>query len=423
MCDVRIKENPVEQDGARCILEIMDKAERSMKRAGFKEGTIKLYARRWREFGRWVDREFEDGMASVERVVAFMRTKGIRPDVPAHSLRATQKTIRCAMRILTELLLHDACPRPKNAGYTEGLPARWKALLNEYSRYLVTEDGLQAATVQRRQSQLRQFILFLSDRRVWSPRNLTERHIVGFLRSRSHLTTVSLHCYARNVARFVKYLYIKELTGVDLSEAMPKIRRDRNATLPAIWTAEQVERLLAAIDRASPCGKRDYAILLLAARLGMRFGDIKRLQFENVRWEEERIVLNQAKTLEPLVLPLTEEIGSAIIDYLRNGRPVVEHREIFVTQNTPFAPFGAFSNLRDAFQRYCRRAGLQFGPGRRSGLHSLRHTLASRLLSTGTPLQTITDILGHSSIESTKHYIRLDVETLRQAALEIEEEV
>jgi integrase len=188
-----------------------------------------------------------------------------------------------------------------------------------------------------------------------------------------------------------------------------------------VWSQRQVAALLAAVDRSSPCGKRDYAILLLAARLGMRASDIRGLCLDHLLWDQARIEMSQTKGGGRLSLPLTEEVGAALIDYLRHGRPPTHYREVFLRVNAPFQPFAGDNNLHYIITTYRQRAGIALPAQSRRGLHSLRHSVASRLLETGTSLETISSILGHLSPESTRIYTKVDIEALRSAALDPEE--
>jgi integrase len=207
----------------------------------------------------------------------------------------------------------------------------------------------------------------------------------------------------------------------DLSAELPKIRVPRDATIPSVWDQELLVRLLVAVDRSSAKGKRDYAILLLACRLGLRAGDIRTLKLDNLRWAESTIEIMQAKTGAPLILPLTDEVGEALIDYLKSGRPQTTHREVFLKMNPPFDPFDEDNHLYHIVTYWRRLAGITFRSPQKLGLNSLRHTLATRLLEKGTPLPTIAQILGHTSLESTRIYAKVEVEALRGVALDPEE--
>jgi integrase len=153
----------------------------------------------------------------------------------------------------------------------------------------------------------------------------------------------------------------------------------------------------------------------------MRVGDIRNLCFENLLWERARIEINRTKGGEPLALPLTEEIGHALIDYLRHGRPPSQHREVFLRAHAPFEPFGQDNNLHYIITRYRQRAAITLPVQNRRGMHSLRHTVASRCLEAGVPLETISGIMGHLSVETTRIYTKVNIEALQSVAIDPEE--
>jgi integrase len=215
---------------------------------------------------------------------------------------------------------------------------------------------------------------------------------------------------------------MRGIISKDLSLDLPKIRVPQQAHIPSVWDPELIAKLLGAVDRTSARGKRDYAILLLACRLGFRAGDIRMLKLDDINWEDSRIEIRQSKTKSPLSLPLTEEVGQALIDYLRSGRPKTTDRHVFLKLRPPFEPFPSDrNNLYNIITQWRRLAGITFPTGQRRGLHSLRHSLATQLLQQGTSFQTISDILGHATLESTRIYAKADVEALRSVALDPEE--
>ena len=224
-----------------------------------------------------------------------------------------------------------------------------------------------------------------------------------------------------DVRSFLQFLNVKGILPRDLSGVLPTIRVPQDATIPSVWDSELLARLLKVVDRSSPKGKRDYAILLLACRLGMRLGDIRALKLEHLNWEAATIEIIQSKTGAPLQLPLTEEVGKALIDYLRTGRPQTDRREVFLKLNPPFAPFSKNNHLYHIVTHWRKLAGIVFRSKQRRGLHSLRHTLATQLLRMETPLHVISEILGHATTASTLIYAKTDVEALRSAALDTEE--
>jgi integrase/recombinase XerD len=185
-------------------------------------------------------------------------------------------------------------------------------------------------------------------------------------------------------------------------------------------TDDEVAALLQAVDRSTALGKRDYAILLLAARYGMRPSDIRQLTLDHIDWRGRQIALPQAKTGRLLALPLLPEVQNALIDYLREGRPQTKFRNVFVRHLAPYEPFAPKNNLPTIFQEALRRAGLAKRPGRK-GFYLLRHTLASRLLRAGSSIKTIADVLGHVHLNSTLVYAKVDLTKLGTVTLSIEE--
>jgi len=194
----------------------------------------------------------------------------------------------------------------------------------------------------------------------------------------------------------------------DFSEKLPKIHNATHQShLPSAFTAEEVEQLLAVVDRNNPAGKRDYAILLLAAKLGLRSGDIRQLRFDHVDWQNNVIRLTQRKTGVPLSLPLLPDVGWAIIDYIQHGRPVSDSPEIFVRQVAPHVPLKYYDEM---MVRYLQKAGIRYERLRHHGLHTLRHSLATTLLELQTPIDVIQEVLGHTDPTTTRHYVSVDIQ-------------
>jgi integrase len=175
---------------------------------------------------------------------------------------------------------------------------------------------------------------------------------------------------------------------------------------------------LDAIDRTTSLGLRDYAIFFLIATYGLRACDILALTLDDFRWRQGEMHVAQRKTGYPLVLPLTEAAGEAVLHYLRDGRPRISSRQLFLRVRAPMGPLKATA-VNDAFESWCKRSDVPFPA---TGVHCLRHSYALHLLRQGTSLKTIGDLLGHRSAESTCVYLRLDIEDLRQVPLELPSE-
>jgi len=304
--------------------------------------------------------------------------------------------------------------------------------LRDYVEYCKDRLHLRPGTLYVRTRELTILLDFLYSKKARTLDQIQARDLSEFISCRADLPLLGKirrdhWLQPKTVARivsdmrsFLRFLAMRGILQKDLSVELPKIRVPRDATIPSVWDQELIVRLLGAVDRSSPKGKRDYAILLLAGRLGLRAGDIRTLKLDNLRWAESTIEITQAKTSTPLTLPLTNEVGEALIDYLQSGRPQTAHREVFLKAKPPFDPFRQDTHLHHIVTYWRELAGIRFRTPQKRGIHSLRHTLATRLLEKGTPFTTIAEILGHTSLESTRIYAKADVEALRSVALDPE---
>jgi integrase len=243
-------------------------------------------------------------------------------------------------------------------------------------------------------------------------------HITGFLTDSINDIVRCLKSMLCHLRVLFRYLYLNGHNEKDLSLFLPRsnvlLRRQH---IPTTWTREDVDRILSCVDVANPVGKRDYAMILLVARLGIRVSDIIHLKFDNIKWDKNCISISQHKTNEPLVLPLFEDVGNAIIDYVKNGRPPTDLDRVFITHRPPFQNFSDNNHLHGMFNHYLRKSGIIVTSDKNHGMHSLRHTLANELLRKEIPLPVISEILGHRSLESTMQYLRADTEQLRYCTL------
>lgn len=265
------------------------------------------------------------------------------------------------------------------------------------------------------------FLSYLESQNLKHIPDIAATHVTGYINTLLGYAykTVELHLCA--LRSFLGYLYTNGFHPQNLTSSVPAIKARKQNRIPSIWTPDHVTKLLDIIDRGNPAGKRDYAMFLLVARLGLRTMDIKHLKLDNLKWQDNRIELIQSKTSKPLTLPLLPDIGWAIIDYLKNGRPKVESPYVFLRHLAPLEPFSDEDHLHQIVVKYMRLAKIPICPQKKKGMHSLRHTLASRLLEENTPLSVISDILGHVSSDSTAVYLKVNVDLLRECALNPEE--
>jgi len=176
------------------------------------------------------------------------------------------------------------------------------------------------------------------------------------------------------------------------------------------------------IDRQSAAGKRDYAMILATARLGLRISDLRQLELGDLDWRAKTITIVQHKTGRPLSLPLLDDVGWAIIDYVGHGRPETASLKVFVKHRHPFDAFGNSSSVASRLSRHAARARITFAPGEVCGMHSLRGALAVAMIGNDTPIPVVSAVLGHASSDTTQaYYLRFDVDRLRCCALDVED--
>jgi site-specific recombinase XerD len=241
--------------------------------------------------------------------------------------------------------------------------------------------------------------------------------ILSYIEQMDPYASAKKHVSLNILRIFFRYLYEQQIISVDYSRIIPKDNYKNQPKLPSTFTDGEINALLKAVDRGSPKGKRDYAILLLAIKLGLRASDICELKFENIIWERNVITINQYKTGKTLELPLLSEIGNAIIDYLKHGRPVSQDSNCFIHVQSPYDRIHT-SDLGNLVRRYITLAGINYS-NRKHGPHAFRHCFASALLKEKVPLPVISEALGHKNLASTMFYLRIDINSLRKCALDV----
>ncbi|SAL06903.1 site-specific tyrosine recombinase XerD [Caballeronia calidae] len=282
----------------------------------------------------------------------------------------------------------------------------------EFLAYLVEEKGLRPRTIYQYRFHLRQFATYL-DRNGIVLRAVSPTVISGFITEygpRVAWTTLRNACGTLRV--FLRYLYREGVVARDLSSLVEFPQSYRYAGIPRSIAWDQVERILASVDRRSPCGKRDYAMLLLLATYGLRACEVSALSLDDVDWRNERFRIRDRKAGNTTTYPLSAVAGAAIVDYLKNGRPATTHREVFMRMTAPLAPIQSAAVVSRAAY-FIRKAGVSVP---RTGSHVLRHSCVQHLLNAHFSLKHIGDYIGHRNISSTQIYGKIAIEELRSVA-------
>ena len=276
------------------------------------------------------------------------------------------------------------------------------------------------ATKKLRTNHIKRFYEFLDSKRIRSIKEISPQVISDYATSLQGYSPVFIKHLLATLRHYFRFLHKSGFLDCDWSSSVPIVIVAKNRNIPALWESSELERLLKSVDRGSPAGKRNYAIILLVVQLGLRISDVASLRLENLKWERNEIEITQHKTKERVIQPMLDDVGWAIIDYLRYSRPAVESPFVFLTVNAPYAQLQAPS-VGCILDRQMRICGIGKRPGVAGGMHSLRHALARRLLEDGTPLSTVADVMGHASYVSTSPYLKVDLEGLRECALSLGE--
>ncbi len=289
--------------------------------------------------------------------------------------------------------------------------------------YLETSirSDLSERTVYNHRLSLIRFTDYLDSQGVGAPGEIRIEHISGYIKAVIRNYSNRRMSHELNVVKqYMTLINERGLHSENLSGKVPRMPAGTTQhNIPSAYSKDEVERMLACVERDSPVGKRDYAVLLLATRLGLRASDVRALSFDNIDWGNAVINIVQIKTGEPLTLPLIPEVGWALIDYIQYSRPQTDAKELFVRLRVPHTPMQNFNSI---VIKYLRRAGIAIEAHKHHGLHSLRHSLATRMLEVSTPLPIIQEVLGHLDPESTSIYMGVDIAMLKQCALEVPNE-
>lgn len=283
-------------------------------------------------------------------------------------------------------------------------------LIEGYEEWLLIDRGLAEVTVCSRTRLARRFLSKLSATCVGDGiGEITSLDVTGFLLGEcDRVSRASAACAATRLRSLLRYLAVRGQADPGVADAVPKVARWRDSRIPQFPTPTMIDRLLASCDQSSVHGARDYAILLLLARLGLRTIEVSRLRLADLDWRAGEITID-GKAHQRERLPLPSDVGEALVGYLRTRDTSVERR-VFVTVRAPIRALEV-TGVRSAVHHAYRRAGLK-----PVAAHQLRHALASDLVREGASLVAVGQILRHKHLESTGIYAKVDLERLRLAA-------
>jgi len=356
------------------------------------------------DFGDWLQKNW----IAIDRVTEAQIQRFLDqfvPQAPADFVRRREK-VRAAVHFVLTLI------REKHPLLRVSTPAQFVTDL--YVEHLRANRGLVEGTIAHHQQCLEGFLTACFGKGAVRLEEITAARVHAYIETIPRTISNSRRRRVCSALRgYFRFLQLQGYPTEYLQRIVPQIPTPRAALSPRILTRAEVEQLLSALDRTKPVGKRDYAAILCMIDLGMRVGDVARLSLDDIDWRAGTVSVANHKRGRPYRLPLPKRLGQALADYLTEGRPPSEHREIFVRHFPPHGFPIATSVLKLAVRGAWQRAGLY---DRFSGTHILRHSAATRMKQEGISLKSIADVLGHHSLQTTTLYTQVDLPALRSIA-------
>lgn len=318
--------------------------------------------------------------------------------------------------VLVNVFLND------NLGKRMRTPAQYPfrgeigSAAEDYFESLKARGISEKKTIQGYKRIVSNFVEYLLEKGVGHISGIIEDSIVKFIESRQYRQKE----YIGTIRRFLNYLYKEHLIAKDYSYVLQSLGKNvRHIKTPSFYSPDEIRQLEESISRTSNVGKRDYAMVTLCSRLGLRVSDVANLSFKDINWEHNSINIIQYKTGSPLTLPLLPIVGNAIIDYLKNARQKSTSNKVFLSCRPPYGEMNPGS-VHNAIAVAFRESGVDFGD-RHHGGHALRFSLAQRMLDKSTPIPIISETLGHTEVDTTRTYVRIDLTHMMGCVLDVPE--
>jgi site-specific recombinase XerD len=352
-------------------------------------------------FNRWLHRK---GLTS-ENVDAATVERYVRGRAQSRKLRRGDSA--ALWRLLTML-------RPEGAGVTAPPPTPVEAVLGHFQQYLRRERSLSEPTVINYTPVARSFLSERFPKGALHFQRITAADITAFVqRQASVITSKRAPLVVTALRSFLRYLFVRGIVATDLATCVPTISTWSLSNVPRFLAREQIQKILASCDKETAIGKRDYALLLLLARLGLRAGEVVALTLDDFDWEAGLVTV-RGKGKRVAQMPVPSEVGTAIADYLSTGRPRCSSRRVFIRAKAPLTGFANSIAICSLVDRAMERAGVE---SEYRGSHVFRHSLATGMLNHGASLDEIGDLLRHRRPETTRIYAKVDLMSLRSIAL------
>lgn len=298
---------------------------------------------------------------------------------------------------------------------TKELTPLFSRTLDDYCETNRRNRTLADGTIATSKSAIRQFLFCVEDMDIYDFSTITRRIVNDCIPILAPKYPCGMKSCIPVIRSFLAFLYEKGLTTDALESAIPETSAPRRAIRYG-YASDELEKMLLAADRTTTVGKRDYAMMLLAIQTGLRVIDISNLTFQNIDWRRSELHVVQHKTGKAIYIPMEPEVGNALADYILNSRPECDCSFVFLSKDPPYRKLHNRSASSIA-RRYIQKCGIECEKIPRRGFHSFRRSFGARLLQSEIPLEMLSEMLGHSSIDSSKPYVAVDEMGLRSCAI------
>jgi site-specific recombinase XerD len=389
----------------------LDTLATTLRDQHYAASTIRTHLREARAFGAWLTGQsyplHDCSELLLERYLDIRASSSVR----LHKRR--RQRITAAIHHLLEHLRHAGvvAPRPVERR-PETEVQQWLA---QYGAHLDHVQGLAPSTRRKYLFFATRLLETLSHQggMTWSA--LTADSIMAFVQAdATPRKGFGPHGTATAVRSFLRFLVVQNRLPAGLDMAIPTVRRWSHAALPQHLSDTNISQMLQCCGDGTASGTRNYAILLLLSRLGLRAKEVANLQLYDVDWVHGSLLIRASKTHAERLLPLAQDVGDALLAYLRTGRPATSSRHFFLAHTAPYHPLHTASALTKVVKRLLAKAGIA---RQSSGAHLFRHTVATQLVNRGASFKDVADVLGHHTLQTTGLYAKLDLAALAQVAL------
>jgi site-specific recombinase XerD len=384
---------------------------------GFASGTVRkhlgclLHLNRWLAEQRWC----WAGVLSYKEVEGFLKAYP-RQCHNRGTLKTHMKPVRYALSRFVEYLSSEGLFESQSVSLI------YQPLLDGYLEWMRDHQHSSEGTLKNRLHSIKRFLesqgkeatceglMQLSAERV-------ESFFIAYADTMGHSARRSMQAALRT---FLRFCFYKGYTTYRLDYAVPTLRTYKLAQVPRCISEEQADTVLKSVDRHTNVGRRDYAILMLLHTYGVRGGQVRALQLNDIQWSQDQILFRALKGGKDSLLPLTVDVGESLLDYLQNARPCNGFPEVFLTSRGPYHPIDKSNTISAIVSTHVRATGINLPC---KGSHIFRHAFATRMVAEGHSFKAVADVLGHRYLSTTFIYTKVDFNALSHVALEWPEEV